>query len=225
MDAGGFMTTGAANTFIGDFAGHENNGAGNTFIGRESGFQNAGDMNTFLGYHSGPSSINGSNNTLLGSSADTAGNLTNATAIGFRAMVTQNNSLVLGSINGVNEASANTDVGIGTTAPSYKLQIIDQTNRGLRVQNQTTGGTVGSFGSKGVFQVDSGGIPGGRLNIAENGNVGVGTNDPKAKLDIAGGSIYVRNPNTLIITSPNGACWGITVNNSGALATFPTTCP
>ena len=37
--------------------------------------------------------------------------------------MTQSNSLVLGSINGVNSALANTKVGIGTTAPRESLEV------------------------------------------------------------------------------------------------------
>jgi hypothetical protein len=60
----------------------------------------------------------------LGSSADVRpGNLTNATAIGAQAQVTASNSLVLGSINGVNGATADTLVGIGTTAPATTLHV------------------------------------------------------------------------------------------------------
>src|SRR5512132_455045 len=50
----------------------------------------------------------GNSNTLLGFSSQVTANLTNATAIGANASVTQSNSLVLGSINGVNGASADT---------------------------------------------------------------------------------------------------------------------
>jgi len=42
--------------------------------------------------------------------------------------VTQNNSLVLGSINGVNQATASVSVGIGTTAPKNTLDVIDSGN-------------------------------------------------------------------------------------------------
>jgi hypothetical protein len=45
------------------------------------------------------------------------------TAIGANALVTNSNSLVLGSINGVNLATADTNVGIGTTAPEQRLHI------------------------------------------------------------------------------------------------------
>ena len=67
----------------------------------------------------------GTNNTIIGSSADVGSSgLTNAAAIGANAQVTQSNSLVLGSINGVHGATANTFVGIGTTAPLVRLNVV-----------------------------------------------------------------------------------------------------
>ena len=66
----------------------------------------------------------GSSNTGIGAFALTsATNLTNATAIGARAFVAQSNSMVLGSINGVNSATATTSVGIGTNTPSARLHV------------------------------------------------------------------------------------------------------
>ena len=50
--------------------------------------------------------------------------MTNATAIGANASATTSNSLVLGSINGVNGATASANVGIGTTAPTEKLHVV-----------------------------------------------------------------------------------------------------
>jgi hypothetical protein len=54
--------------------------------------------------------------------------LSNTTAIGANAQVTASNSLVLGSINGVNGATADTLVGIGTTAPAAKLDVHGSAN-------------------------------------------------------------------------------------------------
>jgi hypothetical protein len=82
-----------------------------------------------LGFEAGQttnsSSFTGSNNTFLGYSANQGTNdtLTNATAIGANAQVTANNALVLGSISGTNGATASTNVGIGTTAPAYTLDV------------------------------------------------------------------------------------------------------
>lgn len=186
----GLFTSGACNSFFGQNAGRQSDiginnsffgaGAGylnaggneNTFVGYLTGNNSQGSRNSFLGVNAGLGNLAGNNNTFIGYAAG-GSKLTNATAIGANSLVTQNNSLVLGSINGVNGATADTTVGIGTTTPN--------TNSKLHV----------------------------------NGSVRV-TN----------GAVYITNPNTVIITSPNGACWGITVNNSGALATFPVNpCP
>jgi len=48
----------------------------------------------------------------------------NATAIGRYATVNQDNTIVLGAINGYNNASASTRVGIGTIAPSCPLNVV-----------------------------------------------------------------------------------------------------
>jgi trimeric autotransporter adhesin len=132
--AGEFSTTGSDDTFIGVAAGGKNTTGGeNTFIGLQSGLTNTnGDENTFIGSQSGLTNKTGSNNTVIGALGDlSANNLTNATAIGFRAFVGQSNALILGSINGINGATADTKVGIGTTTPLDTLDI-DGTMR-LRV--------------------------------------------------------------------------------------------
>jgi hypothetical protein len=89
-------------------------------------------------------------------------------------MVTRSNSLVLGSIKNVNSATADTNVGIGTTAPTFKLQVVDPANTGLRVQANTAGGTIASFGANGDFQIDAVNVVGGRFFVREDGFVGIG---------------------------------------------------
>lgn len=82
------------------------------------------DNNTAIGSRAGDGFNNGPNNTFLGylSNANAAGRI-NATAIGANALVSQDNSLVLGSINGLNGATANTLVGIGISAPITTLDV------------------------------------------------------------------------------------------------------
>jgi len=127
---------------------------------------------------------------LIGEGAnESSPNLLNATAVGARAFVAQDNSLVLGMINGVNTGYADTKVGIGTSAPGFRLHVVDPSNLGLRVQTNSTGGAVASFGGFGEFQVDANGVPAGRFVVKENGFVGIGTNAPDDKLDVYG---YVR---------------------------------
>jgi hypothetical protein len=84
------------------------------------------------------------------------------------------------------QISANTNVGIGTTAPTFKLQVIDSSNTGLRVQTNAGGGTVASFGGSGAFRIDAVNVPGGRFTVLENGNVGINTAAPLDELDVRG---------------------------------------
>jgi hypothetical protein len=85
----------------------------------------------------------------------------------------------------------NGNVGIGTSFPNNKLEILDETNTGLRVQNSSPGGTVASFGSKGDFNIDSPGFGGGRFTVRENGRVGIGVTLPTAALHVNGAIRFV----------------------------------
>jgi len=114
------------NSFFGWQSGFRNdNGGSNTFVGHIAGFGNtSGNSNVAVGQGAGVGNETGSFNTLIGAGANVGANsLTNATAIGSNARVTQPNSLVLGGINGVGGATADTSVGIGTPAPKAKLDV------------------------------------------------------------------------------------------------------
>jgi hypothetical protein len=131
--AGTRNTDGISNSFFGTQAGEFNSTqSNNTFVGTgaggQNGFNDVGNtahFNTFIGRGAGITNTRGNNNTALGLLANVgAVDLVNSTVIGSRALVTQNNSLVLGSINGTNGATADTNVGIGTTAPLGRLQVV-----------------------------------------------------------------------------------------------------
>jgi hypothetical protein len=119
-------STGWMNTGTGSMALYNNStGNYNAATGTQAGYYNTtGANNTAMGtvalYHN----ITGSNNTALGAGADVGTDgLTNATAIGSQAYVMQSNSLVLGAISGFNNATASTNVGIGTPIPQYALDV------------------------------------------------------------------------------------------------------
>ena len=141
--AGRGVTFGAQNSFFGASAGRStSSGEGNSFFGVRSGEVNTtGHFNSIFGFFAGPDNttgrsnsffgdlagrgnVTGNFNTALGAGAGmTAPGLTNATAIGSGALVSQSNSLVLGSIAGVNPAAVSTNVGIGTPAPLARLDV------------------------------------------------------------------------------------------------------
>lgn len=121
----GKLSTGSFNTYIGALAGSaDTTGSRNTFVGNQSGLANlTGTGNSFFGKSAGFGNTEGLNNTAIGTDSDVSFGLINATAIGAEASVEQSNSLVLGSISGVNSATATIKVGIGTTTPDDRLHV------------------------------------------------------------------------------------------------------
>jgi hypothetical protein len=123
-------TTGSYNTASGYKALLTNTaGSYNTAGGASALLTSTGAANTALGFEAGDPTndglTTGSNDTFLGSNANPGTQLAliNASAIGANAQVTESNALVLGSINNVNGATASVNVGIGTTAPAYALDV------------------------------------------------------------------------------------------------------
>jgi hypothetical protein len=193
--AGTLNTIGEHNGFFGTFAGVDNStGDNNAFFGYRAGSSNTtGSNNTLIGVNADyiAADPTGDNDTLLGANTHVNSGVSNGTAIGANASVTQSNSLILGSINGINGATADTSVGIGTTAPAFRFHIIDPSNAGLRVQINTAGGKVASFGDKGLFQIDATGVAGGRFLVNEVGFVGINTTTPARRLDV-NGTVIIR---------------------------------
>ena len=129
VQAGEVNTIGERNSFFGGTAGARNTtGSHNSFFGRQAGIQNtSGSSNSAFGAYAGENITIECCNTLVGHYAEldpgTPGSVNNATAIGANAYVAQANSLVLGSINGVNGATSYVNVGIGTTTPARQLHL------------------------------------------------------------------------------------------------------
>jgi hypothetical protein len=65
-----------------------------------------------------------------------------------------------------------------------------------------------------------------RMRVEANGNVGIGTTTPKAKLEITNGDVYVNDSTKgIILKAPNGSCWRVTVDNTGNFVRTAITCP
>lgn len=120
------MITGSYNTALGYDALALNANSFNTAIGHTALYNNSsGAGNVAIGYHGLFTNETGGLNTAVGYNANvSANNFTNTTAIGAFAYAGASNSLVLGGINGINGASSDTKVGVGTTTPSERLDVV-----------------------------------------------------------------------------------------------------
>ena len=69
-------------------------------------------------------------------------------------------------------------------------------------------------------------IPVERARISALGNMGIGTADPAARLQVTDGDVFIENINKgVIMKSPNGNCWRMTINNDGSVSTTAISCP
>ena len=175
---------GWGNVAVGDASLNKNTaGIGNTSLGHNAMLSNDnGNYNTAAGYDVMTSNVSGSRNAAYGFSAlsvNTTGsknagfgdlanvgsnNLTNATAIGANARVDASNSMVLGSVNGVNGATSGVHVGIGINAPIERLHVVQVENLNKNVIYGYAGQTSSSldYANTGVTGFGQGnGIAGG----------------------------------------------------------------
>jgi hypothetical protein len=188
-----FNTTGVYNTAMGELAlasnttGNSNTATGlsalpknttgysNTGIGVAAlQYNTTGNNNTGIGVDALEYNTTGSFNTALGSLAvSSPSNLNNATAIGANALVTASNSLVLGSISGVNSCNspcASTNVGIGTTTPTSPLTVVgNSTYIPVAIQSNNTFGTWMTLGN-----TSTGGATWNILSAASGNSEGAG---------------------------------------------------
>jgi hypothetical protein len=259
-DAGYVNTIGYNNTFIGSTAGSgTTTGDGNVFVGVDAGYTNTtgfwnvgigtsageggstGGGNVYVGFNAGQNNTTGSHNSFMGYiSKPGSSNLVNATAIGAYAYVTQSNSMVLGSINGVNTATANTNVGIGTTAPSASLHIDGTFRYRVNGANPTSGYVLTTDGSgNATWQPAPTGVtacttattnyltkwcatpPSLQNSIVyehpTSGYVGIGTTSPIARFEVENTSAYYAIRANTVITG------GTSIANYGLLASSSST--
>ncbi len=199
--AGGGAITGSDNSFFGRLSAQAAvSGNGNAFFGATSGAATtSGGFNSFVGASAGSTNSSGSRNTAIGSFADVAtGSLSNATAIGARATVNQSNSLVLGSINGINGADSNVLVGIGIRSPGFTLHVVDTGGANGTIQ-------VGSTDVLGAGQTK-------RVQFGDSSLVYVGEEDVDDRLVLRGETIRFKANGPVVPNTDNAWSFGSATN-------------
>jgi trimeric autotransporter adhesin len=192
---------GIENTAAGDSALYSNTtGGSNTANGRFALFYNTtGADNTALGYLAGPD--------------PTTPALNNSTAIGAYADVTRPNSLVLGGISNTGQCTAanncaSVNVGIGTTAPGFPLDVAG-------VIRSSTGGFMFPDGSVQTKAASGGGGSGTVTNVATGPGL---TGGPIT----TSGTLTIDTSVVPLLTSSNtfnGSITASSFNGNGALLT------
>lgn len=196
-----------------------------------------GNFNTAIGYASAPNITSGTGNVAIGSNSLKGNNTDNntaigsetsvnsglqgnSTAIGARAQVDLANSMVLGSVAGVNGATNSVNVGIGTTFPLDRLHVVGNIrmvdgNQGAgKILTSDANGTATwqtpAAASSGTLDqaYDFGGAGSGRTIIADTGAVTIAGNDGLVSTGISGsGAIAPSGAGTRMVWNPRKAAF------------------
>ncbi len=143
--------------------------------------------------------------------------------------------------------NSNGNVGIGTTNPGSKLEVVggSRFSGGRNLFTDVEGAErirVGAaWGVPGFYSEDAQdlvlgvdvnhkayiGTLGNFMTVQGDGKVGIGTENPNAKLQVSGGDAAISSQGSgMILRATDGPnCYRVTVNNAGALAAALVTCP
>jgi hypothetical protein len=243
-------TTGGENCAIGSASLESNTtGVGNMALGFASLYKNTtGSYNLGLGNHAGSFIADGSTGNTTASHSVFIGTNTKALAngqynqivIGYNAIGNGGNTVTLGNDEIINTILKG-KVGIGTTNPTNKLEIVGNSgvlsylhstsnagNESAFIQFQNGRGLIGYDGQYGgvkiavsdttksiVFTKDFYGVSGELMRITGKGKVGIGRPDPSYKLDVFGNA---RIKDQFVIDGSGDLGGKINITNSSKTA-------
>ena len=120
-DSAGYFSTGSNNSFLGSWAGYNNyQGYSNTFVGNEAGYNNrAGYENVYIGRDTGDHNSSGHGNIFLGFNAG-------YNETGSNKLYIHNSNTTTPLIYGEFDTrilNINGKLGVGTSAPTYQLEV------------------------------------------------------------------------------------------------------
>ena len=100
-------------------------------------------------------------------------------------------------------------VGVGTTSPGARFMV------------------VGTDGAPTLNVLHDGMDPmNPAIRVNDNGNVGFGTTTPAARVQVADGDVYISDAsNGIIMTSPSGTCFRVTISDMGEFQNMEIACP
>ncbi len=129
---------------------------------------------------------------------------------------------VIGIIHNTSNAYFDGSVGIGTVSPGYKLQV----NNGQIALYNTTDAKSWYFGytsASNYFYLSEGGTN--RIVVANGGNIGIGTSAPTSKLDVVGSGAFSGNldvDGTMTVNGGKGVAYNTNSSTNLKIHTFTT---
>lgn len=187
----------------------------------------------------------GNNSIASGESSTALGNMSSATGIyafaaGYKSIASSQTSIAIGyeaksnyfksfAIGEFSETKATQSYAFGQNCITNAVQSLAigrymQTNASGAIafgSSTSTGSMINAIPNSLMIGFNST-IPtffvGPSPSYTGFGNVGIGTTNPKARLQVADGDIFIQDINKgIIMKSPDGSCWRGTVNNAGQL--------
>lgn len=121
----------------------------------------------------------------------------------------------------------------------FVLASDDDTSTGIKLQDFAFGGETYSMvstnsssslgGGKFIIFNDTGAGAAAervRFTVDQSGQIGIGTHLPRESFHLRSGNVYIEQRDaSIIMTSPNGSCWELKVDNNGQLNTTSASCP